>query len=139
LPIVECWPALAPTLRRQKGSEQTPLRFAQVAATQSCLPPRGILESNHESCVNHFSKQRLAKTTRYCVIFVSKDYRDRVWTSHELRSAQARAVQEKGSEYILPIRIDDTELDGLLPTVGYVPISMGIAKFSGLLISKLRS
>jgi hypothetical protein len=54
LSIVECRPALTPALRRQKGSEQTPLRFAQVAATQSCLPPRGILESKPESCVNHF-------------------------------------------------------------------------------------
>ena len=53
-PIVERGPALASSLRRQKGFEQTPLRFAQVAATQSCLPPRGILESKPESRVNHF-------------------------------------------------------------------------------------
>jgi hypothetical protein len=54
LPIVERGPALASSLRRQKGFEQTPLRFAQVAATQSCLPPRGILESKPESRVNRF-------------------------------------------------------------------------------------
>src|SRR5256885_15198596 len=54
LPIVERGPALASTLRRQKGFEQTPLRFAQVAATQSCLPPRGILESKPDSRVNRF-------------------------------------------------------------------------------------
>ena len=29
-----------------EGFEQTPLRFAQVAATQSCLALRGILESS---------------------------------------------------------------------------------------------
>ncbi len=79
------------------------------------------------------------KRSRFCVMFVSKDYRDRVWTSHEMRSAQARAVEEKGNEYILPIRIDETELDGLLPTISYLPIDMGIEKIGELLIKKLQS
>src|SRR5438128_10380498 len=48
LPIVERGPALASSLRRQQGFDQTPLRFAQVAATQSCP-----LESKPESRVNH--------------------------------------------------------------------------------------
>ncbi len=79
------------------------------------------------------------KRSRFCVMFVSKDYRDRVWTSHEMRSAHARAVEEKGNEYILPIRIDDTELDGLLPTISYLPIDMGIKEIGDLLIKKLQS
>jgi TIR domain len=78
------------------------------------------------------------KRSRYCVMFISKEYRDRVWTSHEMRSAQARAVEEKGKEYILPIRIDDTELDGLLPTISYVPIAMGVERIGNLLIQKLQ-
>src|SRR5256885_241551 len=48
------------------------------------------------------------KRARYCVVLVSKEYKDRAWTNHELRSAQARALEEKGDDYILPIRIDDT-------------------------------
>lgn len=79
------------------------------------------------------------KRSRFCVMFVSKEYRDRVWTSHEMRSAQARAVEEKGSEYILPIRVDDTELDGLLPTVGYVSLSAGIDTIADILIKKLKA
>lgn len=79
------------------------------------------------------------KRSRYCVMFVSKDYRNRVWTNHEMRSAQARAVEEKGNEYILPIRIDDTELDGFLPTISYLPINIGIDKIGELLIKKLRT
>ena len=78
------------------------------------------------------------KRSLFCVMFVSKHYRDRVWTTQELRSALARAVQEKGSEYILPIRIDHTELPGLLPTTGYLPIDMGVRKIGELLIRKLR-
>jgi hypothetical protein len=76
---------------------------------------------------------------RFCVMLVSKEYRDRKRTIHEARSAQARALQEKGSEYILPIQVDKTELEGLLPTVGYVPISLGIETIAELLVKKLKN
>ena len=78
------------------------------------------------------------KRARYCVIFVSKEYQNRIWTNHEIRSAQARALNEKGGEYILPIKVDDTELDGLLPTIGYLPLETGIDTIGELLIKKLR-
>lgn len=58
---------------------------------------------------------------RYCVLFVSADYAEKVWTSHERRSAQARALGEN-SEYVLPARFDDTEVPGLRPTVGHVDV-----------------
>jgi hypothetical protein len=79
------------------------------------------------------------KRARYCVIFVSKDYRDRAWTNHEIRSAQARALNEKGGDYILPIKVDDTELEGLLPTIGYLPIGKGIDEIAAILIKKMSS
>jgi TIR domain len=84
-----------------------------------------------------FFDEIFRKRSRYCVVFVSQEYRDRKWTSHELRSAQARALEEKGQEYILPIKVDDIELDGLQPTIGYVPIAQGIEKIAELLIKKL--
>lgn len=58
--------------------------------------------------------------------FVSKAYKASIWTSHEMRSAQARAVKEKGSDYILPIKVDDTELDGLPGTIAHIDIGKGI-------------
>ena len=58
----------------------------------------------------------------YCVIFVSKEYADKVWTNHERQSAQARAINEK-QEYILPGRFDDTEIPGLLDTTGYIDLN----------------
>jgi TIR domain len=77
------------------------------------------------------------KRAKFCVVFVSREYRDRKWTSHELRSAQARALEAKGEEYILPIKVDDTELDGLPPTVGYVAVSVGMDLIAKMLVSKL--
>jgi hypothetical protein len=49
---------------------------------------------------------------RFCVMFVSAEYAAKVWTSHERRSAQARAVRS-ASTYILPVRFDETEIPGL--------------------------
>ena len=57
-------------------------------------------------------------SARFCVMFVSIHYRDKVWPSHECESALARALKDK--EYLLPVRFDDTAIPGLLPTVGYV-------------------
>lgn len=80
------------------------------------------------------------KQSRYCVMFVSKEYSDRMWTTHERRSAQARALQERGREYILPVRCDATDLDGLPPTVGYLSLTeYPITKIAELLIKKLKS
>lgn len=59
------------------------------------------------------------KKARYCVMFLSENYANKLWTSHERRSAQARAFEEK-REYILPVRFDDTEIPGITSTIGYI-------------------
>ncbi len=56
---------------------------------------------------------------RYCVMFLSQHYAAKLWTNHERQAAQARAFKEH-EEYILPVRLDDTEISGILPTVGYL-------------------
>lgn len=61
------------------------------------------------------------KAARYCIMLLSKDYAQKMWTSLERQSAQARAFREK-TEYILPIRLDETEIPGLPETVGYVTL-----------------
>lgn len=59
------------------------------------------------------------KRAKFCVVFISEAYSQKLWTKHELRSAQARALEEN-REYILPVRLDDAELPGVLPTIGYI-------------------
>lgn len=56
---------------------------------------------------------------KFCIILISESYRRKLWTKHELKSAQARAFSEN-REYILPIRLDSTEIKGILPTTGYI-------------------
>ncbi len=56
---------------------------------------------------------------QYCIIFISKFYKEKLWTSHEMRAAFARAFSSN-SEYILPARFDDTEITGINYTLGYI-------------------
>ena len=60
---------------------------------------------------------------RYCVMFISKHYKEKIWPSHERGSALAKALElEEKGEYILPARFDKTELPGLRPTICYVDL-----------------
>ena len=74
---------------------------------------------------------------RYCVMFLSQHYERKLWTNHERQMAQARAFQEN-REYILPVRLDDTEIPGIPPTVGYLDLrSMTIEEVYEALVMKL--
>jgi TIR domain len=77
------------------------------------------------------------KAARFCVLFVSRHYASKVWTNHERRSMQARALREN-EEYILPARFDTTELPGLRETVGYVRLKNRSPKqLADLIASKI--
>lgn len=56
---------------------------------------------------------------KYCLILISNNYAKKLWTNHERRAAQTRAIKEN-CEYILPLKLDDTDIDGILDTVGYI-------------------
>ena len=74
---------------------------------------------------------------KYCIIFVSKEYAEKVWPNRERQSAQARALEEKG-EYILPARFDDTPIPGLLDTVSYINLNdTSPSQLSELIAEKL--
>jgi hypothetical protein len=74
---------------------------------------------------------------RYCVILISEAYARKVWTSHERVAAQQRALQEMEREYLIPVRVDDTELPGLSTLIGYVDINNGTDKMADLIAQKL--
>ncbi len=75
----------------------------------------------------------------YCIIFVSKEYANKVWTKHELSSAQTRAFNEN-KEYILPTRFDDTEIPGLDNTIGYIDLTkISPKELAEIAIKKVKS
>jgi hypothetical protein len=77
-----------------------------------------------------------AKRSRYCVLLSSEYYLNKMWTIHERRAAQERTLQERGGEYILPVRLDDSEIPGIPSTIGYIYAS-DAATTADTLVSKL--
>jgi len=55
---------------------------------------------------------------QYCVMFISKHYPLKKWTNFERTHIQARAFRD-ANEYILPIKLDDTEVPGIAETMGF--------------------
>lgn len=75
----------------------------------------------------------------YCVIFISAYYARKAWPQLERQHAQARALAER-REYILPIRLDDTEVPGLSPTIGYIDARNKTPNaISNILFQKIRA
>jgi hypothetical protein len=76
-------------------------------------------------------------SARYCVMFISSHYADKVWPSHERRSAFEKAIESK-EEYILPARFDDTPIPGLHRTVHYVDLrKKSPEELAALILEKL--
>jgi AbiJ-like protein/TIR domain-containing protein len=89
-----------------------------------------------KNLVEHFQKV-YGGSARYCVMFISKHYAEKVWPTHERRSAFQKAIEAK-EEYILPARFDDTEIPGLHRTVGYVDLRKKSAcDLASLILQKL--
>lgn len=57
--------------------------------------------------------------SKYVIIFISKFYANKLWTNHEMENAQAKAFREN-SEYILPVKLDETRIPSIPDTRGYL-------------------
>jgi len=79
------------------------------------------------------------RNSKFFIPFISKHYKEKIWTHHEIRTAIARAIENK-EDYILPVRFDDTQLDGLRSTIGHINISKMLPEeLAQKIISKLGS
>jgi len=75
---------------------------------------------------------------RYCMVFVSKHYAEKAWPTLEARAALERSLRER-DEYILPVRIDQTEVPGLPSTVAYISATQHDPRqVADLFVEKLR-
>lgn len=90
----------------------------KTAGIQSFLDADYLADTWGEDLTEYFDSI-YRKRARYAMLFISRHYAEKAWPRHERRSALARALEER-SAYILPVRLDDAEVDGLRPTVGYL-------------------
>lgn len=124
-------PTAARTVRTQKRYEIA-LSFAgedrayvdEVAQELDSMAVRVFYDAFEEAnllgkdLATHFG-EIYGKQASYCVMFISAHYARKAWPQFERQHALARAIAEK-QEYILPIRLDDSEVPGLSPAIGYI-------------------
>jgi len=60
--------------------------------------------------------------SNFVVMFISESYKNKMWTNVERKAAFSKSITIN-RDYILPARFDDTEIPGLLPTVGYINLN----------------
>lgn len=79
------------------------------------------------------------KSARFCIPFISKYYKEKIWTNFEIRNILSRAI-ENNEEYILPARFDDTEIEGIRPTLAFIDLrNLSPEKFANKILKKLGS
>ena len=71
------------------------------------------------------------------VMFISKEYANKIWTNHERRAMLSRAARES-REYVVPVRFDNTPVSGLAKDVHYLEASLySPAELAALIAAKL--
>jgi hypothetical protein len=78
------------------------------------------------------------RAAHYCVMFISKSYAERLWTTHERMSLQARDFINAHDGSVLPARFDGTEIPGLMPRIAYVDLrNMSPKELASLIAEKV--
>lgn len=78
--------------------------------------------------------------SRHCVMFISKEYVDKIFTIHESKIILNRCLREgRNPKYLLPVRFDETPLPGLDPDVGFIPAPENPDELAHDIIEKVKS
>lgn len=78
-----------------------------------------------------------ANRSKYVIVFVSKDYKEKIWTRHEIKNAFDRDLRQ-GDDYIIPARFDDTQITGLRTAIGYADLTKtSLNSFVETIVEKL--
>ncbi|NVM23616.1 MAG: TIR domain-containing protein [Desulfobacterales bacterium] len=62
--------------------------------------------------------------SRYCIMILSEHYVDKMWASYERQQAIERLIEQRGTGYVLPVRLDgfDGDVPGLPKLIGYLSV-----------------
>lgn len=66
-----------------------------------------------------FLADMYSNKAKYAIVFFSKYYVKKRWTKHERRFINERIFRSE-SEYLLPVLLDDTKIDGIPETLGFL-------------------
>jgi 3D (Asp-Asp-Asp) domain-containing protein len=89
--------------------------------------------------LSQYFKETYGENTRFVIVFISEHYSLKDWTDFELTIAREEAKTRK-SEFILPIRIDNTNIVGLHNDVGHLDLNKeDVGSIVKTIIEKLKT
>ena len=78
-----------------------------------------------------------SKKSSFCIMFISKDYVEKAWPTHERKAALEKQVAVE-KEYILPVRFDDTIVPGFSEDISYIDANKTLPEeLANLFLEKL--
>ena len=78
--------------------------------------------------------------SRWCVIFASEAYVTKVWTGFEKAIITGAFIHRGNTEYVLPVKLEDVQIDGLPDNLGYMSPSDGDdAAIAKAIVSRVKS
>jgi hypothetical protein len=88
--------------------------------------------------LNEYLGEIYDRKSRFCVVLISREYCEKSYTNLERRRALDRALESK-VEYILPVRLDDSWLEGLPRATAYFDLRKdGLAAVAEALVRKVK-
>lgn len=110
------------------ASEQR--EYVEQVANQLSILGISFFYDNHDK-INLWGKNLIKylekvyyQDSRYCVMFISRDYKDKCWTKYESECIQERIFLQNENDdfqqYILPVKFDDTKIPGVQESLGYI-------------------
>jgi tetratricopeptide (TPR) repeat protein len=80
-----------------------------------------------------------SRRARFVIAVVSRAYANKPWTRFEFQTASVNAEKEGKGEYLLPIRLDDTDFVGLRPDQLHLDArDYSVGKIAGTVADKLQ-
>lgn len=78
-----------------------------------------------------------SKSAKYCVVFISREYTEKIWPNLERQFIQSRWL--KDPNYLLPARFDDALVIGIPETINYISLKdKSPEKFGDIIVRKIK-
>lgn len=88
--------------------------------------------------LNEYLQDIYSNKSQFCVIFISKDYCEKAYTNAERRYALDRVLHSK-TEYLLPLRIDNSWPDGLPLATAFLDLrKMSVSEAATIMVKKVK-
>ncbi|SFR19740.1 TIR domain-containing protein [Lentzea waywayandensis] len=118
-PVAEYEFDVAPSFAEQDRAQVEPIvRRLEELGVKVYYDEDQLIARWGRNLIEHIA-ETLTDKVRYVLMFTSRHYVEHSLARHERQTAQTRALEQQ-NECLLPIKLDDTKVPGLLSSIGFL-------------------